>query len=490
MNVKDMRLQDVKKKNVLMTATYSITMLSGLTLALQQEAVFRASIYGIELIMFWILLYVLQRLLQKPKVFAYIAVLMPFGGYGWIVYLEGGTLTGDLILLFLAVFSAIHLDRRNFAIGYVLGLATLIASHTWPDPDQVELMNTIFPAITFIYLLMGVMLGVMVYLAEQTFKKLETILYTTEQEREIQAKQKEKLEKEATLIAENITRVNDQVQINVHAQGEMKTAVQEVSAGAQSQSEQITDISEHAQSTMTTISQMKESLTVLQSETNQASKEINGGQQRIYHLESEMNELRKVIRMLNDTFNILTGKIKETNQFTEDIQQITEQTNLLALNASIEAARAGEAGKGFSVVADEIRKLAEVTGQSAKKITTNLGELNDSNAKALNQMKTGSEKLDESVETMNEVVSSFERIQSSLRHVEERTDECNAISGDVENRSRQVEAATSELAAIIEQASASMEEMSATIESLNEDSEKIGAYIDETSTSARQLISL
>ncbi|WP_345242736.1 methyl-accepting chemotaxis protein [Pontibacillus salipaludis] len=490
MNVTEMRLHDVKKKNVLMTATYSVAMLSALSLSLQDGALFRSAIYGTELALFWILLFVLQRVLHKPRIFSYAAVSMPIIGYALLIYVEGGSLSGDLILLFLAVFSAVQLDRKTFAFGYIFGLATLIASHSWPNPEQADLMSTIFPTITLIYVLMGVILGVMVYLAERTFKKLETILDTTEQEREVQAKQKEKLEKEATLIAENITRINDQVQINVQAQGEMKTAVQEVSAGGQSQSEQIADISEHAQSTMTTITQMKESLTVLQSETNQATEEINGGQQRISHLETEMNELRKVIRMLNDTFSILTGKIKETNQFTEDIQQITEQTNLLALNASIEAARAGEAGKGFSVVAEEIRKLAEVTGQSAKKITTNLGELNDSNAEALSQMNTGSEKLDESVETMNEVISSFERIQSSLRNVEERTDECNTISGDVEDRSRQVEAATSELAAIIEQASASMEEMSATIESLNEDSEKIGDYINDTSESARHLISL
>ncbi|MCD5325430.1 MULTISPECIES: methyl-accepting chemotaxis protein [Pontibacillus] len=490
MNGSELRLLDVKKKNVLMTSTYSIAMLSALALSLQEGTIIRSSIYGTELALFWILLFGLQRILHKPRMFAYIAVSMPIIGYGLLIYVEGGTLSGDLILLFLAVFSAVHLDRRIFATGYSLGLIALIASHTWSNAEQANLMGTLLSSMVLIYVLMGVILGVMVHLAGQTFKKLETILSSTEQERELQARQKEKLEKEATLIAENISRVNDQVQQNVQAQGEMKLAVQEVSAGGQSQSEQITDISAHAQSTMTTISTMKESLTVLQSETNQASDEINGGQERIYHLETEMNELRNVIHMLNDTFNILTGKIEETNQFTEDIQQITEQTNLLALNASIEAARAGEAGKGFSVVAEEIRKLAEVTGQSAKKITTNLGELNDSNAQALNQMKTGSQKLDESVGSMNEVVSSFERIQTSLRHVKERTDECNSISVDVEDRSRQVEAATSELAAIIEQASASMEEMSATIESLNDDSEKIGAYINETSKSAQQLISL
>ena len=64
----------------------------------------------------------------------------------------------------------------------------------------------------------------------------------------------------------------------------------------------------------------------------------------------------------------LQNKTNQVKSITDIILNISSQTNLLALNASIEAARAGEAGKGFGVVAEEIRKLAELSKEAANRI--------------------------------------------------------------------------------------------------------------------------
>ncbi|WP_160693208.1 methyl-accepting chemotaxis protein [Clostridium sp. C2-6-12] len=94
-----------------------------------------------------------------------------------------------------------------------------------------------------------------------------------------------------------------------------------------------------------------------------------------HNTNEELKELSLVIEDLNNNFNnfrqslnIMMEEIRSVNEMTGMINSISERTNLLALNAAIEAARAGESGKGFSVVASEIKKLAEMSQSSSKKI--------------------------------------------------------------------------------------------------------------------------
>ncbi len=109
-----------------------------------------------------------------------------------------------------------------------------------------------------------------------------------------------------------------------------------------------------------------------------------------------------------------SGKIEE---ITNTITQIAKRTNLLALNAAIEAAKAGEQGRGFAVLADEIRKLADASGNAAKAIKTQLSEIQERIQLTVQNMDEGVSGVEQGARGISDVHQSIEDITERVRQV-------------------------------------------------------------------------
>lgn len=179
------------------------------------------------------------------------------------------------------------------------------------------------------------------------------------------------------------------------------------------------------------------------------------------------------------------------NNASQMIKSIAEQTNLLALNASIEAARAGDEGKGFSVVANEIRKLAEQSNLFTEEIAQIIHELTaktETAVKTMNEVGKIVQSQKDNVEMTNEkfmnIGAAIERMKEVILHINETGEEMetkkNEIIGIIESLSASSEqnaAATEEAAASVQQQTASMEEISNSSKKLAKLSEEMGEYI-------------
>ena len=124
----------------------------------------------------------------------------------------------------------------------------------------------------------------------------------------------------------------------------------------------------------------------------------------------QMERIDEKTKNAAEVINALNGYSKEIDKIVGMISAIAEQTNLLALNAAIEAARAGDAGRGFSVVAEEVRKLAEQSAQSTKEIVDLIKNVQINTEKAVSYMDENKKEVQSGREFANSAGESFDHI--------------------------------------------------------------------------------
>ena len=123
------------------------------------------------------------------------------------------------------------------------------------------------------------------------------------------------------------------------------------------------------------IEEIAVSVSDISAQTKTALFELNEDLASLKHVTSILQVTDENQKSMQVNIGLLVNHVNSVAKLMELIKSIADQTNLLALNATIEAARAGEAGKGFTVVAEEIRKLADDTKSSVLSIQTDINEL-------------------------------------------------------------------------------------------------------------------
>jgi methyl-accepting chemotaxis protein len=485
-SVEKLKLNDIKKKNILLFVTFMISILAATGKTLMYADYSKALFYGSEIVAFSALFVLITYVFKRYHLFSLLSILLIYGFSLSSIFTLGATIEIIPVLFVLLLISAMHFNRNVFIIGFSLGLTSLYITRTVTDLSKEAQSFMVTSMIAFV--LMSIILFVIIRLVHRQYEQLERFMVAAEENAKKQGEQKDFLETSVKEIIGNLVRVNEQVQSSLASQEEMTVAINEVSAGSLSQSEQIGDISGNAQHTLQAMEQLYTVSSGLKEESVNASVVVDEGQEKMHHMNKELESLSNIIIQLNETFKELTHTIQETNSFTGTIKEITDQTNLLALNASIEAARAGEAGRGFAVVADEIRKLAEMSSKTTDKINHNLNQLNQNNTKALEGMEMSVTLLEQGQRSSLEVTGAFTDTRDVFEKMNHQVHTLLTVAEGVRNQTINAEGSTSELAAVIEQSTATLEEMAATVETLTTDNRSIAQLMEETTQQSENII--
>lgn len=345
---------------------------------------------------------------------------------------------GGVIALILAIFLALIISRNIIkAVGMLTLKLSNIAEAEGDLTQKVELSNKDE---------LGLMAQKFNLMLEKTRKAISQVAQSSN----ILS------EKVSTLSvnAEEISKSSDQMASTVE---EMAIGNQEIAKEVSSVSNMADNINKMSQDTSVELNNLVENGKLVE-------KIVYEGQNIIKNQTTHMNQTVEISKEVKNAVEGLALKTDSINKIAETINGIAEQTNLLALNAAIEAARVGEHGRGFTVVAEEVRKLAELSLKSTGEVFTIISEIQAAVGQTVTQMKESEMTIYKQEEATRQTQDSFTRINEQINDMASKIESTSSKIGEVIEQVGHLNTSLQSVSAITEESASSAEEVSASVE--------------------------
>ena len=295
------------------------------------------------------------------------------------------------------------------------------------------------------------------------------------------------IRQKSTLLAQAAGQLGANADQSADSANSVAEAISEVAAGADKQNGTIAKVMSNVTKNAEDVRCMGQQAAGAADRSKEVAHKAEDGEIAAERAVNQMDQIEETVERSAAVVAKLGTMSQEIGHIVETISDIAGQTNLLALNAAIEAARAGESGRGFSVVAEEVRKLAEQSDQAAQQIATLIGGIQAETENAVAVMAAGTREVRTGAEVVRTAGRSFQEINELVAAVSDQVRAISESFGSLAEGNTQILQAMHDLKSIGETASQQTQNVSAATEEQSAAMQEIASAGHELTRYAEEL---
>lgn len=269
---------------------------------------------------------------------------------------------------------------------------------------------------------------------------------------------------------------------------EVANTVEQISRGAETQAEMVEKSSRLIREMAVSIELIAASAKKLSTSASDTARTAKHGGDIARNSMAKMKQVLENVERNGEQIVTFGSRVQKIGKIVEVITGIAQKTNLLALNATIEAARAGEYGRGFTVVAEEIRKLADSSSDSAAEITQLIEAIREESQKVQSSMQESIRDMDNERAALDTTSSAFEEIIQTAVATQTKATSIAELSQKQSDGARGMVAAIDEISRVVTDNAAATQEVSAATQEQSGSMAEMARSAQDLSALAEQLL--